>query len=185
MMQNLCSDGAWFILSGYRYRKSHMYCSTQNYYAVVEVTLHCLNFGIWCEMSVRMTVWFTYVCESNSKRYMWLILWSFFDQLTDEENSWGHFIQDNATPHTMSNSMDAVDKDLDELVIQVNYCVLLNHRISVHVTSISGARWKKTCVKNSDSLREIQEDIRHEIPHTPVQPFDVHLKAHSHDVRHA
>jgi hypothetical protein len=39
-----------------------------------------------------------------------LILSPFFNQLTDEEKSYGHFMQDNATAHTANNSVVALDE---------------------------------------------------------------------------
>jgi hypothetical protein len=46
-----------------------------------------------------------------------LILSPFFNQLTDEEKSYGHFIQDNATAHTVNNSVVAFDEVFGERVI--------------------------------------------------------------------
>jgi hypothetical protein len=34
----------------------------------------------------------------------------FFDQVTDDERSYGHFMQTDATPHTAGNSIDAADE---------------------------------------------------------------------------
>jgi hypothetical protein len=53
----------------------------------------------------------------NFKRYVRLILSPFFDQLTDEEKSYGHFMQDNATAHTANNYMVALDEVFGERVI--------------------------------------------------------------------
>jgi hypothetical protein len=39
----------------------------------------------------------------NSERYVKFILSPFFDQLTDEEKSYGHFMQVNATVHIAIN----------------------------------------------------------------------------------
>lgn len=40
--------------------------------------------------------------------YMKLILSSFLDQLTDEEKTYRHFIQENAKAHTVKNSRNAL-----------------------------------------------------------------------------
>jgi hypothetical protein len=53
----------------------------------------------------------------NSERYVILILSPFFDQQTDEDQSYGHFMQDNATAHTANNSMVALDEVFGERVI--------------------------------------------------------------------
>jgi hypothetical protein len=39
-----------------------------------------------------------------------LILSPFFDQLTDDEKSYEHFMQNNAAAQTAKNSIDAIDK---------------------------------------------------------------------------
>jgi hypothetical protein len=40
-----------------------------------------------------------------------------FDQLTDEEKSYGQFVQDNATAHAANNSVVALDEVFGERVI--------------------------------------------------------------------
>jgi thiamine phosphate synthase YjbQ (UPF0047 family) len=50
----------------------------------------------------------------NSKHYVTLVLSPFFDQLTDEEKSYRHFMQDNATAHTANNTMVALDEVFSE-----------------------------------------------------------------------
>jgi hypothetical protein len=39
-----------------------------------------------------------------------LILLPFFNQLIDDEKSYGHFMQDNAMAHTEKYSVDALEK---------------------------------------------------------------------------
>jgi hypothetical protein len=41
----------------------------------------------------------------------------FFGQLTDEEKSYGHFMQDKATAHTANNSVVALDEVFSELAV--------------------------------------------------------------------
>jgi hypothetical protein len=45
----------------------------------------------------------------NSKHYVRLILPPIFDQLTHEEKSYDHFMQDNATAHTANNFLNALN----------------------------------------------------------------------------
>jgi hypothetical protein len=46
----------------------------------------------------------------NSEPYMRLILSPFFGQLTDEEKSYWHFMQESGTAHTTNNSIVALDE---------------------------------------------------------------------------
>jgi hypothetical protein len=46
----------------------------------------------------------------NLERYVTFILSSLFDQMTDEDKSHCHFMQDNTTAHTANNFRDILDE---------------------------------------------------------------------------
>jgi hypothetical protein len=88
-------------------------------HAVHEVPLHDLKVGFWCATSARRTIQpvFFFHETVNSQRYVGLILSPFFGQLTDEEKSYGHFMQDNATAHSANKSIIALDEVFGERII--------------------------------------------------------------------
>lgn len=66
--------------------------------AVTEAPLHDLKFGGFCAISawkiIRPLIFHKTI---SSEHYVRLILSPFFNQLADDEKSYGHFMQDNAT----------------------------------------------------------------------------------------
>jgi hypothetical protein len=73
------------------------------------VPLHDLKVGVWCAISVEDNAALSFHETINSKHYVRLILSPFFDELTDEK-LYGHFMQDNATAHTVNSSTVALDE---------------------------------------------------------------------------
>jgi hypothetical protein len=98
-------------------KRNNTYWSTENSHAVHEVPYHDLKVWVWCEIGARMIIGPDFQGTVNSERDVRLILSSFFEQMTDKEKSHGHFMQDNATPHTANNSMDESDEVFREQVI--------------------------------------------------------------------
>jgi hypothetical protein len=133
------------------------------------VPLHDLKVGVWCAISARRIIEPVFVHETiNSERYVRLILSPFFDQLTDEEKSYGHFMQDNATVHTANNSMVALDEVFGERVISRGLWPPRSHDLNPCDFYLWGTLKEKVYVKNPHSLEELQENIKHEISAIPV-----------------
>jgi hypothetical protein len=146
------------------------YWSTENPHAVHEVPLHDLKVGVWCAISARRIIGPVFFHETiNSERYVRLILSPFFDQLTDEEKSYGHFMQDNATAHTANNSMVALDEVFGERVISRGLWPPRSPDLNPCDFYLWGTLKEKVYVNNPHSLEELQENIRHEISTIPVQ----------------
>jgi hypothetical protein len=74
--------------------------SSQNPHVTHEVLLHPVKVGVWCGVSARRIVGPLFFNETvNCERYVQVILWQFFPELTEEERLYGWFHQDSATAH--------------------------------------------------------------------------------------
>jgi hypothetical protein len=106
-----------YTLSGYVNSQNNRYWSKENPHAIHEVQLRDLKVGVWHTITAQRTIQpMTFHETINSKCYVRLILSLFFSQLTDEK-SYGYFMQDNATAHTVNNSMVTLDEVFSEQVI--------------------------------------------------------------------
>jgi hypothetical protein len=98
--------------------QNNRYWGTENPHAVYEVPLHDVKLGVWCAISARRITGLVIFHEAiNSERYVRLILSPFYIQQTNEEKSYAHFVQDNATAHIANNSMVALDNVFGERII--------------------------------------------------------------------
>jgi hypothetical protein len=85
------------------------------------VPVHDVKVGVWCATNVRRIIGTILFDETiNSERYVRLILtlFFFFDQLTKDEKTFLHFMQDNATVHTV-NSMKVLAEVFGERVVRL------------------------------------------------------------------
>jgi hypothetical protein len=102
---------AWVTLKGSINSQNNIYWSTGTPHAVHELPLHVLKVGVWCVISAEDN-WACVFSTSSSKHFVTLILSPFFDQLTDENKLYRHFMQDNAMAHTANSSVVALHEFL-------------------------------------------------------------------------
>jgi hypothetical protein len=103
LRSTFCSDKAWFTSSGYVNRQNNRHLGTENPHIVHEVPLHDLKLGSGMPLFLHIT---------NSKCYVRLIMWPFFNQLTDEEKPYSilckimlwHTLQTILWMHQMTSS---------------------------------------------------------------------------------
>jgi hypothetical protein len=92
--------------------------SSQNPHPTREVLLHPVKIGVWCTLSARRIVGPVFFNETlNCERYVWVILWQFFSELTEEERLYRWFQQDSATAHTACMSMQALSDVFRDRII--------------------------------------------------------------------
>jgi hypothetical protein len=90
-------DEVLFTLSDHVNCQHNRYWSRENHLAVHEVPLHVSKVLVWCAIHARRINEPMFLHKTiNSECYVKLILPVFFNQLTKEEISQGHFMQDNA-----------------------------------------------------------------------------------------
>lgn len=65
-----------------------------------EVPFHDLKVGVWCEISAGRIIGPVFLMKQYMLDVIWDWLSSFFEQHTDEEKLYRHFMQDNATTNT-------------------------------------------------------------------------------------
>jgi hypothetical protein len=98
------TDEAWFNLNGYVNTQNTRIWSAEKPHTLHEAPLHNQKVGVWTAAS-RKRVFLTFFEETvNSDRYM-LLVQELFTALTDDEWEKTWFQQDNATAHTVRNTM--------------------------------------------------------------------------------
>jgi hypothetical protein len=112
------SDEAWFTLSSYVNSQNNRYWSTENLHTFHEAPLRGLKVEVWCAKSARRIIGPLCFHETIiSEPFARLNLCLFFYELSDEEKSYGHFMQDNASANTVNNSVFALDEIFGERII--------------------------------------------------------------------
>jgi hypothetical protein len=101
------TDEAWFHLSGYINAQNNRYWSSINLKQTFEVPLHDQKISVWCAITDSRIVGPIFFENTiNSERYVTDILRPFFGTITEEENTYGYFMQDGATAHTATYSIN-------------------------------------------------------------------------------
>jgi hypothetical protein len=94
------TDEAWFHPNGYINAQNNRYWSSINPKQTFEVPLHDQKIGVWCAITASRIVGPIYFDNTiNSERYVTDILRPFFHSITEEEKTYGYFMQDGATEH--------------------------------------------------------------------------------------
>jgi hypothetical protein len=78
-------------------------------------------------------------------------------------------MQDNAIAHTANNSMVAVQKAFDERIKSQGFWPPLSPDLNPCDFYLWSTLKEKVYVNNLQSLKQLQENIRHEISLNPVQ----------------
>jgi hypothetical protein len=82
--------------------QNNRYWNSQNPHLTYEALLHPVKVGVWCAVSERRIIGPVFCNETiNYERYVQVILWQFFPELTEEERLCGWCQQDSATAHSM------------------------------------------------------------------------------------
>jgi hypothetical protein len=82
------TDEAWFHLSGYINYQKNRYWSSINPRQAFEVPLHDQKIGVWCAIIASRIVGPIFFENTiNSERYVSDILRSFFESITEQENT--------------------------------------------------------------------------------------------------
>jgi inhibitor of nuclear factor kappa-B kinase subunit alpha len=112
------TDEAWFHLSGYINAQNSKYWSNINPRQTSEVPLHDQKIGVWCAISAARIVGPIFFEETiNSERYVSDILQPFFESITEEEKTYGYFMQDGATAHIATYSIHVLNKVFEDRLI--------------------------------------------------------------------
>jgi hypothetical protein len=105
------TDEAWFHLNGYINAQNNRYWSSINPRQTFEVPLPDQKTGVWCAITASRIVGPIFFKNTfNSEQYVSDILRPLFGSITEEEKTYGYFMQDSATAHTATYSINVLNE---------------------------------------------------------------------------
>ena len=104
----ICTDEAWFSLSGSVNSQNSRYYATHNLHLRNKQPLHSAKLGVWCAISGRRIITRFFRQTVNADRYIHNLFNPFVEELTEEELLYEYFEQDGATAHTASRTLSRV-----------------------------------------------------------------------------
>jgi hypothetical protein len=112
------TDEAWFHLNGYINAQNKRYWSSINPKQTFDVPLHDQKICVWCAITASRIVGPIFFENTiNSERYVTDILRPFFESITEEEKTYGYFMQDGATGHTGNYSINVLNEVFEDRLI--------------------------------------------------------------------
>jgi hypothetical protein len=164
------TDEAWFYLSGYIIVQNNRYWSSINPRQTFEVPLHDQKIGVWCAITASRIVGPIFFENTiNSERYVTDILGPFFDSITEEKKRHGYFMQDGATAHTATYSINALNEMFENRLISRGLWPSVSPDLSLCDFYLWGNLKDIVYSNNPHTLVELMQSVRDTVSSVEVR----------------
>jgi hypothetical protein len=154
------TDEAWFHLSEYINAQNNRYWSSINQRQTFEVPRH----DQWCVFTASRTVGpILFENTINSEWFVTDILRPFFDSITEEQKTYGYFMQDGATAHTAIYSIKVLNEVFENRLISRGLLPARSADLNPCDFYLWGNLKDKVYSYNPHTLVELKQSIRETI----------------------